>query len=461
MAATPAPPFNPYPNKPSPTNTNGGPLSPAGLPPNPNDTTRPYQRPTTTNSGPIRLPNGGGTVTPNIPRLPTPNVNASARTTTPEMQARAAAAGEALRLRRAGLAPPSQGPAQIPGYPPRPGGDQRPISNPAIRTGPFPRDQAPPFPGYGNLTPPGYQPPPPRQMPWGTSTYPDWFEQAGRENGMDPQTMNAEWNRYADANGLPRRDDMMFAMGGAQAPASTMPVDPRFASGWRPDGGRPQPGNVSNYQPMPIRSMPGQGGPITSMPIDPRFANGGMNPGRNSQMPGGGAPAPYPDWFTQAGRENGMNPQQMAQEWSNYTRSQGGGIGGGAPVSNPAVPPMPPTPGPRQPRPPRNRPGQGGGQNAGGVGVPGSGIPEGLNGPDMINQVNNRFGVDATGWYDEAGNLTPQGEQGWINYQQSQGSRSSGMENWMQSQPGTGSQWHPGNASPFYGGAGFNFDPFN
>lgn len=65
-------------------------------------------------------------------------------------------------------------------------------------------------------------------------------------------------------------------------------------------------------------------------------------PQRPPQLGGvGGAPVgpaqpQYPDWFVQAGQQNGMNPRQMEVEWQRFMQSQGGGgrqpdMGGGGP----------------------------------------------------------------------------------------------------------------------------------
>jgi len=71
-------------------------------------------------------------------------------------------------------------------------------------------------------------------------------------------------------------------------------------------------------------------------------------------------------------------------------------------------------------------------------------------GQSMINDVNNRFGVDATGWYDENGNLTEQGRLGWEAYNRAQ------QGGGMQSMPST-PVWSPAMGSPYWGG--FNFQP--
>lgn len=36
-----------------------------------------------------------------------------------------------------------------------------------------------------------------------------------------------------------------------------------------------------------------------------------------------------------------------------------------------------------------------------------------------VNDINNRFGVDANGWYDDSGAITDQGRQGWLAYMMS------------------------------------------
>lgn len=102
---------------------------------------------------------------------------------------------------------------------------------------------------------------------------------------------NQAMNELIFNSGLPQDFKMQLSQSGAgRAAYQRPPQQPRTQPGQQPPQG-------------------GGGGPVVG-------GTGGAPVGGGSQ---------YPDWFVQAGQQNGMNPRQMEVEWQRFMQSQGGG----------------------------------------------------------------------------------------------------------------------------------------
>lgn len=130
----------------------------------------------------------------------------------------------------------------------------------------------------------------------GGSQYPDWFVQAGQQNGMNPRQMEVEWQRFMQNQGGGRQPDM----GGTQGPAPQQAPPMYSGTPDAPRGGYGQMGSPRQFDP--------------SRTGGPRGNEGGKVGGGGSPQLGNIGGSPVGNWNQSSGRLLGGGKDNSAPE---------------------------------------------------------------------------------------------------------------------------------------------------